>query len=322
MTKGAERSCCHSARVRESPDFAVKVASSLTTTIGTVREHERLIDLHAALPAHTSRALPKPIGMFALIARTACVQSCAPGPAMSVTAGRWGQRLRAKRHDLDVVVDWLTEFAIATRVDISRSERDWTLIYEEAISTIDFLPAVVELLTEAQRIAKSTRVGESAVHQHYDAGPWNVHIDRNDPMLIDWETDDLRPMDCLGPPLADILYLVTYWYFEISRSGSERDEEVAIVELFATRVATDPGIVAARMAIDRALAGLGLEREVIPAVLAAVWSERAVYTHRRRARLGAPIALGESRPEAYLRALAGAMPTLFAPDGWWRAPDG
>ena len=94
------------------------------------------------------------------------------------------------------------------------------------------------------------------------------------------------------------------------------------MELFATRVATDPGIVAARMAIDRALAGLGLEREVIPAVLAAVWAERAVYTHRRRARLGVPIAPGESRPEAYLRALAGAMPTMCAPDGWWGLPMG
>ena len=260
--------------------------------------------------------------MYALMARTACVQSCAAGPAMSVTVGRWGRRLRAKSRDLDLVVDWLTELAVATKVDATAAARDWTLVYDEASGMTEASTAVDAFLAEARRVARSTRVDEIAVHQHYDAGPWNVHIKGSNPMLIDWETDDLRPADCLGPPLADVLYLVTYWYFQTSRAGSDSDEEAAMVALFATPAPADRGVVAARMAIDRALRGLGLERRVIPAVLAALWAERAVYTHRRRAGLSVPLEPGRSRPDAYLRALADAMPTMLAPDGWWALPVG
>lgn len=305
-----------------SPRYAVKVASTPQTACGTVREHQRLIHLHATLSAHTARALPRPMGMYTLAGRTACVQSCAPGPSMSVTVGRWGQALTTKRGDLDAVVNWLNEFALATRVDVGTAERDWTLIYDDAAAIIDFPAAVSDFLSEARRLATSTGVGQSAVHQHYDAGPWNVHMDGTVPMLIDWETDDLRPTDCLGPPLADILYLVTYWYFLTSRVGTEIEEESAIVRLFATPLPADAGVVAARRAIDRALVCLGLERHVVPAILAALWAERAAYTHRRRADLGVPIEPGRSRPDAYLRALAAEMPMLCALDGWWALPLG
>jgi hypothetical protein len=306
----------------KSPRFAVKVASSPATTIGTMREHERLIGLRATLPPHTARALPTPMGMYTLAGRTACVQSYAPGPSMSVTVGRWGRPMSARRRDLDGVVDWLTEFATATRVDVACAERDWTQIYDEAAAVIDLPPEVLDFFGESRKIAKSNRLGEFAVHQHYDAGPWNVHIDGAQPVLIDWETDDLRPTDCLGPPLEDIIYLATYWYFLTSKADTESDEETAIVRLFATPRPADAGVVAARRAIDRALVSLEGDRKVVPAVVAAVWAERAVYTHRRRAGLGAPLESGRSRPEAYLRALAGAMPKMFAFDGWWALPVG
>jgi Phosphotransferase enzyme family len=300
-----------------SPKFAVKVASSSTTTIGTLREHARLISLHATLPASTARALPTPMGTYTVAERTACVQSYAPGPSMSASVGRWGRPFGDKCRDLDVVVDWLIEFAAATRVASASAAWDWTQTYFEAATTIDFPAGVVDFLEESQRTARSSTLGETAVHQHYDAGPWNVHIDKGQPSLIDWETDDLRPPDCLGPPLADVLYLATYWYFLTSKADSETDEEAAIVRLFAQPLPVDAGVVAARTAIDRALVGLGLERQVVPAVLAALWAERAVYTNRRRAGLGVPIDTGRSRPEAYLRALAGAMPAMCANDGWW-----
>ena len=48
----------------------------------------------------------------------------------------------------------------------------------------------------------------------------------------------------------------------------------------------------------------------MPAVLAALWAEQAVYTHRRRVRLGVPIDTGRSRPEAFLRVLAGVTATM------------
>jgi hypothetical protein len=305
-----------------SPRFAVKVASGPRTAVGTLREHERLVRLHATLPSDTARALPGPMGMYTLAGRTACVQSCARGPSMNVTVGRWGQPWRAKCHDLDVVVDWLIEFAAATRVDVATAESDWTLIYDRAVATFDFPPEVVDFIGEAQRIARSTQLGEFAVHQHYDVAPWNIHIDTAEPMLIDWETDDLRPTDCLGPALADVLYLVMYWYFLASGAESENEEDAAIVRLFATLVPADAGVVAARAAIDLALVSLGLERQAVPAVLAALWAEQAVYTRRRRARLGVPIDTGRSRPEAFLRILAGVTATMCGRDGVWASAVG
>jgi hypothetical protein len=298
------------------PRFAVKVASTPKTAVGTLRENERLISLHSTLPSHTARALPKPMGVFALTGRTACVQSCAPGPSMSATVGRWGRPLSAKVRDLDAVVDWLTELALATRVGVAIAERDWTLVYRDAAAITQHAPGVAQLLAQSQSIAKSTALGQYAVHQHYDAGPWNVHIDGAEPMLIDWETDDLRPADCLGPALADLLYLLTYWYFLTSATASESEEEAAIVRLFATVAPADDAVVAARGAIERSLAALGLERRVVPAVLAALWAERALYTHRRRAILGVPLEAGQTRPEAFLRALAGAMQPMSETYDW------
>lgn len=305
----------------KSPKFAVKVASSPTTTVGTLREHARLISLHETLPAHTARALPAPGGTYTLAGRTACVQSYAPGPSMSASVGRWGRRFSDKCRDLDVVVDWLTEFASATRVASASAAWDWTQMYGEAATLIDLPAEVVDYLDESQRIARSSKLGETAVHQHYDAGPWNVHIDKGQPLLIDWETDDLRPPDCLGPPLADVLYLATYWYFLTTRADSECDEETAIVRLFATQRPADAGVVEARAAIDRALVGSGLERHIVPTALAALWAERAVYTHRRHAGHGIQTET-RSRPEAYLRALACAVPTMCAANGWWANPLG
>jgi hypothetical protein len=300
----------------DTPTFAVKVASTTATAVGTLREHERLVALHRDLPKSTARALPVPMGVYTLAERTACIQSCAPGPSMSATVGRWGRSPAGKSGDLDVVVDWLTEFAIATRVDANEADRDWTSIYTEARAVLDLPTDVVDLLDAAETVARSSEIGKVVVHQHYDAGPWNVHIDGTKPLLIDWETDDLRPADCRGPALADVLYLVTYWYFLVTGTRSEDDEHDAIERLFVTSPAADEAVVGGRAAIERARASLGFERDATPAVLCALWAERAVYTHRRRTSLGVLVEPGGSRPEAYLRALARARMTMSSMDDW------
>lgn len=300
-----------------SPRFAVKVASSSRTTTGTLREHERLIDLHASLSRYTARALPRPLGLYTVGGRVACVQTCAKGPSMSTTVGHWGRRWSDKCRDLDVVVDWLNEFGAATRVDVGLAQRDWKETYGDARASIELSPPVMQFLSEAEEVARSTPLGDFTVHQHYDAGPWNVHINGAEPFLIDWESDDLRPADCMGPPLADVLYVVMYWYFLVTNVASESEEEAAIVRLFATPAPADRGVVAARAALDRALVCHGLRRQVVPAVLGALWAERAVYTHRRRAVLGVPLASGQTRPEAFLRALAAVSPMMCDMNGWW-----
>jgi len=268
--------------------------------------------LHAALPPSIARGIPEPMGVFTVAGRTACVQSCAQGPLMNVSVGRWRRPLLESCRDLDVVVDWLGDFAVATAVDRAAAAEDWTSIYKDAGGLVDLPSGVAELVKHAECVALDTHLGDLAVHQHYDTAPWNVHLDGTKPVVIDWETDDLRPADCLGPALADVAYLATYWYFLVCGARSEREEEGALLRLFATPGTTDPAVVAARSAIERAARRLAIERRAVPAALVAMWAERMVYTHRRRTALGKPIAAGETRPEAYLRTLADASSPLFA----------
>jgi len=303
------------ARDSDSPRFAVKIASSPSTAVGTKREHERLVALHAALAPHIARGIPEPLCTYTLAGRTACVQSCAPGPLMNATVGRWRRPLAERCRDLDVVVDWLTEFASATAVDRASALCDWTGIYGDAAAIAgERSRDVTALLAESERVAGASSLANLAVHQHYDAAPWNVHLDGTRAVLIDWETDDLRPADCLGPPLADVVYLATYWYFLVSGAGSDDAEVGALLHLFATPKTVEPAVLAARAVIDRSARRLGIERRAVPAALVAMWAERAIYTHRRREALGAPLDAGRSRPEAYLQALAGVSRPLF---GTW-----
>src|SRR4029079_1494611 len=123
---------------------------------------------------------------------------------------------------------------------------DWTSIYGDAGGLVGLPLAVAELAKEAEFVALDTRLGDLAVHQHYDAAPWNVHLDGGKPVMIDWETDDLRPSDCLGPALADAAYLATYWYFLVCGARSDDAEEAALLRLFAMPATADPAAIAAR----------------------------------------------------------------------------
>ena len=178
-----------------SPRCAVKVASSPATTTGTVREHERLVSLHASLSRHTARALPRPWDVLrgapdGLRANMRCrpVDEHNRRPLGSPTESQ-ARRSRCRGRLVHRVC---RSNRSSTRrkpsgldADLSPSRR------RRAIVAVEFLEA-------AEQTAGSNPVGRSAVHQHYDAEPWNVHIDGAEPLLIDWETDDLRPSDCLG----------------------------------------------------------------------------------------------------------------------------
>jgi hypothetical protein len=179
-----------------------------------------------------------------------------------------------------------------------------------------------------------TAASDIAVYQHYDAGPWNVHISRRQPCFVDWESDDRRPADSLGPPLTDVLYLVTYWYFAVTRASARGTEEQALLDLFVTRMPRDAAIEAGRRTIDASLRRLDFARDSVPPLLTALWAERALYTDARhgptetrseRDDSSSPervMKVGLSRPESYLRTLASCSDELFATDGYWAFPVG
>ena len=110
-----------------------------------------------------------------------------------------------------------------------------------------------------------------------------------------------------------MLYLVTYWYFLVCTTRSESDEEAAVARLFGSAIPADAAGAAARRAVDRALIALGLPAQAVAAVLPAMWAERALYTRRRRAALGAPVV--RTRPEAFLQILAELPSGMLGRDG-------
>jgi hypothetical protein len=303
-----------------APGTVVKVASGAESAAATVGEHQRLRMLHDTLPWELRRALPAPIALTTIAGRTACIQSCAPGPSLNALAGSVLRRAARKHGDLAAVVEWLNAFAVATRVSSSTGSQEWMHVFAQAKSSLRLGAAAHELFDRAEQRATDTGLAGIAVHQHFDAGPWNVHLHRRSLTLVDWEHDEHRPADSLGPPLADVLYLVTYWYFLVSKVATPDAEGEALLRLFATRMPSDDHVVAARRAIDSSLRALGLERSCVPAALVAMWAERAVYTRARRAGFSASSpegVTGELRPAAFVRILAAASEELFTADGWY-----
>jgi hypothetical protein len=307
------------------PRTVVKIASGPDTGEGTFREMERLRDLHANLDPDLARSLPEPRGCTVVLDRLACEQSCASGPSLaSVTRVH---RHRGRWPDLEHVASWLDRFGQATRRVAADAAGQplpaaWTEVFTTLADDLEVPQAVVELNRAMADVARTTGLAVIAVHQHYDTGPWNVHLVAGRPVLVDWETDVLRPEDSLGPPLADVLYLVTYWYFMAAGIRDAADEPAALVRLFADAVPAGPLEDAARRVVDRSLQAAGLPRQAVPAALVALWAERARYTDGRRRAHGRPLQAVDNVPLRYLNALAAVAPVAFGPHGWWQYPLG
>jgi hypothetical protein len=308
------------------------VATSEASAEATAREHERLFELHARLPDRLRRGLPTPIATVRLAGRTTCIQTCAAGPSLNSLTGRWGRPASAKRGDLVAVVHWLNGLASTTRADTSATNSPWTAVFSDAgmLQLGDDVDALLEIA--AERAAQSG-LAATAVYQHYDPGPWNIHLRHRSLTIIDWESDHRRPADSMGPPLTDVLYAVTYWYFLRVRTSGPQAEHDALMRLFSMPVPPDGDVEAARAAIDTSLSTLGLARPSVPAALTALWAERALYTAGRRQTLEGQDHYNnfanervdfrsESRAAAFLRTLSTVVDDLFASNGWWAFPVG
>lgn len=297
------------------PTFVVKVAASASAAAGTIGEHDRLSELQTSLPVDLARSLPVPLETTTVAGQAARVQTCADGRSMSASIAGWGRSARRRRRDLDDVADWLSRFGVATRVEAANGDTaSWMATFDAFTREVAVPARVTELTGAAARAAVSSGLAGFSVEQHHDSGPWNVYVGRR-PFMIDWELDALRPSGSVGPALADVLYLATYWYFQTQGVSSPDDEPAALVELFGSHTPGNQGARAVRSAVDRALQSAALPRTAVPAALGALWAERAVYTRRRRFSLEVPLQDAASRPEVFLDALTSA--DLFDENGWW-----
>ena len=157
-----------------APRHVVKVATGPESGEATAGEHERLRRLHQTLPVGVGRALPLPLRELTIAGHEACVQSRAVGPSLQVLAGEWGRRPSVKAAELSRVVDWYNALARATYV--RRHRHQWLDVFAAAATELPIDQQTRDFLSAAESRAVRTGLAELAVHQHYDAGPWNIHL--------------------------------------------------------------------------------------------------------------------------------------------------
>lgn len=287
------------------PSSITKVAMRREAADATRREGIRMDRLRHSLPYTLASAIPRPIGERSLLHGVAAVETCAGGASLAVTSARWGRPLRAKVGDLRAAVDWLVAFGNTTAVMGGIDPPEWTAVFREASELLEPSPAVRSMLLDASDHVAVTPRCHRSVHVHGDPGPWNVYVSGRAIRrvgVIDWEHDGSRPP--LGPPLADVIYLATYWYFAVAGITGRSDEERALVDIFGSAPPSDRAIGAVRRVLTRAAVRSGLGRSDVLPLAIALWAGQAIDVRRRQERLGIDVGSDSNRVEGYLSALA------------------
>ena len=285
-------------RGARAPHEIVKLATVSDPAIENERAH--LTELHRELPPRIAAGIPYALPLDGLPEGRATRESAMAGRTLQATVGRYGRTLRRRRRDLQRATDWLCEFDEATRATTPDGTiQPWTEVFRDAMRLLELPAHVLALLDDLDARVRGTTLSRRAVHLHGDAGPWNVYLDRARVGFIDWE---VRPDagwhdHAFGPPLFDVLYLVTYWYFQVSGATTAESERTAILDLFVEPMPASPEVAAARAVIDRSRRRLGLAPSDVPVVLGALWTRQAIDTRARMARVGGEPASGRTRPE-------------------------
>lgn len=283
-------------------------------------------NLHPRLRA----TVPEPLGVVQTTHNAAAVESFLPGEWLHARWASSRQRFGQLLEDLELVVDWLIDFHLATRQEArSWDDRDADAClgqladYERAFGTTG---AESHLFTVARRHARAA-IGTSLpiVWQHSDLSSLNMFRDGSSVRVIDWEGATV------GPPLDDLLYFATRW-LERARRAPRADIDVAFRELFLGPPTGDRAVAAVRSAITRYADALELDDRLFPLLVLQPWLRRAVGRLARNVtpRLSArEPAIGGgmnhqrvgNRYVTYVEVLAESPETLFAlPTAGWREP--
>jgi Phosphotransferase enzyme family len=273
----------------------------------TEREQSVMVAIRRSLDETMRRAVPEPLGTFKLGPLTVGVESYARGRSLAVSSARRDTPVADRIADLDLVVIWLSEFhrqgdsARAPLDDVRRSQ--WVEAPLEAYAK-SFGTEVGEdrLFAEVRRRAASLLgVALPSVWVHRDLNPWNVIRDGRDLTIIDWAGARA------GPPLLDLLYLVTCWSHAARglTAAAARLEDFRALFLGRPRDDRRDTIVdTVHRAIDRYLARIEIDRRFLPMLLAVLWVTRAV---ERR---------DPTQAVAYVRVLAEDPARLFTDAPW------
>lgn len=202
------------------PSLVVKIPRSRAFGARVAAERGTMAAVRAALPGELAAAIAEPLGGHDEDGVEHTVERYLPGTMLMRTSGRWGRSAAARAEDLTIAASWLTRFHTATIADRapwgSPAHEAWRRGTVAAYRQCFGPSAEAESLFAAAEQASAAAADRAVpiVWQHRDFTVWNLERDGDALRVLDWE--GARP----GPPLADLLHLLTSWFHVTRHAGS------------------------------------------------------------------------------------------------------
>ena len=286
------------------------------------RENRGQRTVRGLLPPRLGNAVPEPLAVAEWAGQSVAVERAAEGEWLMARRAR-RRRLSAHLRELDLVSEWLTEFArhaeIARRPWTDDDTATWIAHPLEAYGEAFGLTAPEQRLAAASVQRAGELVGATVpfVWCHNDFSRLNIHCSAHAIGVVDWE--GLGP----GLPATDLLYYLPRWLFDARRVATREQTFSAFAGLFLDGGCEDRAVAAARSALRAYAAALGLDDRLPPVLLVGEWVRRAVGRHGRMFQDGPPPAdraRTANRYARYVSILASRTDFLFAQPYRWGSP--
>jgi hypothetical protein len=265
------------------PLGVLKVARQRERNALTEEEQITLAKIRNTLDPQMRRTIPEPMGTVRLGELSAGLESCAAGRLLSTSTSSWRAPLKRKIDDLQLAVEWLTEFHRQVQFgrEWTTSElRDWVeKPFEEYARVFGLEPAETRLFRAVRQYAErliGSVLPQILVHWNFSMS----HIFRSGRLVtvVDWE--GVVP----GPALLDLLFFIVRWTYAVRKLHDDDAEVRGFLDLFCDTKQSDTIFAAVHQAISQYIARLGIDRRFLPLILVVMCVVRALGRFNRRER--------------------------------------
>ena len=302
------------------PELVLKAARLPGFNTNVEGEQRTLTELRSCLDATMRQTIPEPLGTFHFGELAVGAESCAHGRSLFATNIDWRAPAHEKIDNLRLAARWLIRFHQQTQcrdaslgavVFAQRAAVFFDRFSREFNATASEQRLLADILTRARALVDQRL---PLVWQHNDFGPWNIYRHGADLTVIDWEIGWGPGFDRVGPPVCDVLYLVTHWSYSARRLFSPAAELAGFHQLFLATDNDDAYVAAAREMVAMYLEAMRIDRRFLPLVLVYTWVERAVKRLDRKRLLGTvePSSRAGDQFAAYVNHLGDHADLLFA----------
>ncbi len=283
------------------------------------KEQEVVARVRARLDPAMKRSIPAPLGMFAWGRVVVGAETYAGRSLSRLTAASKRRRIE----DLRLVARWLQEFHRQSKVseDPLSSSQVKTWIDDPIRSyglSFGNSPAEERLFERVHQRARSL-LGSPfpLVWSHPAFSEMNICRSRDEIRVIDWEDAEI------GPPLRDLIYFVTVWYYRFKRERGEDARIDSFRRLFFPSV-PDPLAALASETLEEHMRSLSIDPRFLSVMLVLTSVTHALGRLKRARAFGeAEVDARRGNPHiAYLGILAENRDRLFSGEKSYRGGPG